>query len=153
MAFYLIGLKPENVSGIFFRNHLRQWWPLWDYVYNACSDILTQQDYMEVKHHDFHVIDGVIAHKIASRLLELAKAGLVQQEEQDYRAMLEKLPKETCPLCNGKGFRELGISKTACRACNGSGERESYLCNYVFDEDNVVRFAEFCKNSGGFRFG
>lgn len=43
MAFYLIGLKPENVSGIFFRNYLRQWGPLW---YYACSypDILTHQD-------------------------------------------------------------------------------------------------------------
>ncbi len=79
MAFYLIGLKLENVSGIFFKNHLRQWRPLWDYVYNNCPEILTQRDYVEVRRHDFHIIDGIRTRKIESRLFELAEAGPVLQ--------------------------------------------------------------------------
>lgn len=57
MAFYLIGLKPENVSGVFFRNYLRQWGPLWYYACSSCPDILTHQDDKGgVRNHDFHII-------------------------------------------------------------------------------------------------
>ena len=79
MAFYLIGLKPENVSGIFFRNHHRQWWPLWDYACNNCPEILSQRDYVEVRRHDFHIIEIIRTRKIGSRLFELAEAGPVLQ--------------------------------------------------------------------------
>ena len=153
MAFYLIGLKSENVSGIFFRNHLRQWWPLWDYAYSSCPDILTRQDYAGVRHHDFHIIDGARARKIGTRLSEMAETGVVKQEEQEFRAMLEMLPMEKCILCNGTGFRDPETGGIACRACDGKGEQKNCLCNYIFDENNVIRFAEFCKSSGGFKFG
>ena len=37
-----------------------------------------------------------------------------------------------------------------CNGCLGEGKRDNFGTHYPFESEEVIRFAEFCKESGGF---
>ena len=100
----------EQASGIYFRNNCWWWRPLWGFICQHCTDILTEDDMYSGSFNDGHKINATKAKKIAIKLEALNLDGTLDQYEENY------------------------IDKT-----------------YPFNKDNVLNFAEFAKNSGGFQ--
>ena len=111
--------QDEN-SGVYFRNNVWFWRPLWFFVSQFCDDILTEKDVEKGTWNDGHRISKTKAVRIANRLHRMIKNGEVEEYEKEYKKHLDSL--------NDKNWDR----------------------SYPFSEDNVRRFANFCANSGGF---
>jgi DnaJ-class molecular chaperone len=81
----------------------------------------------------------------------LITEGHTGRYEKEYKERLASLPLEKCEFCRGTGVRDDEFVQGKCNACQGRGERESFDLNYPFEEANVKEFAEFCRESGGFK--
>ena len=112
-------LQEEN-CGVYFRNNVWAWRPLWHFVTGICDDILTEKDIESGSFNDGHRISEAKADRIAKRLFRLIKNGDVNLYEKSYKEYLDGL--------NDKDWGK----------------------SYPFSVDNVRRFANFCANSGGF---
>lgn len=150
MGFDLSGIAPANKVGIYFRNNVWWWRPLWQYVNDACSHILTEEDATSGCFNDGHEISEKKAIAIANILETEIKEGRTEIWKQEREIALALLPKESCSICNGTGQRNDKYIMGECNACHGKGERESFENNYPFDVENVINFIKFCRNSGGF---
>ena len=87
MGFDLHGIQPmgtlsnprnasfeeEAKSGVYFRNNVWYWRPLWEYVAYTCDDILTLKDYKYGQSNDGHIITAEKAMRIGERLKETIK--------------------------------------------------------------------------------
>ena len=111
----------EDNCGVYFRNNVWWWRPLWNFVTGICDDILTEKDMESGSYNDGHKISKTKANRIASRLFKLIRNGDVKAYESAYRKHLDSL------------------------------NEDSWDKSYPFSEDNVREFANFCANSGGFR--
>ena len=111
----------EENSGVYFRNNVWWWRPLWNFVSSTCESILTEQDIESGSYNDGHKISKTKANRIASRLFKLIRNGEVKAYEFAYKKHLDSLNKD------------------------------DWDKSYPFSEDNVRQFANFCLNSGGFR--
>ena len=112
--------KDDN-CGVYFRNNVWWWRPLWNFVTGTCDSILTEKDIESGSYNDGHGISKTKANRIASRLFKLIRNGDVKAYEYAYRKHLDSLHKD------------------------------NWDKSYPFSEDNVREFANFCLNSGGFR--
>ncbi len=151
----------EN-PGVYFRNNVWWWRPLWNYVYDNC-DSLTEEDFHNGSVNDGHLIDLDTALDIANCLEKLIKSGHTEEYERQYKEEMANLEKVKCDLCNGTGQRNfkdtLDIDFNTitendireCNGCQGEGKRAQHATYYPFDKENVIKFAEFCKLSGGFQ--
>jgi len=110
----------EENPGIYFRNNVWWWRPLWGYVTEVCGDILTDDDLNHGSYNDGHFISKAKCKRIARRLNKLINDGDVAAHEKEY----EKRRSEQ--------------------------DEESFEANYPFSEDNVKNFAVFAKECGGF---
>ena len=151
--------KYQNETpGSYFRANVWYWRPLWQYVTVACEDILTEKDMERGEYNDGHRISKTKANRIASRLKNADKNGEIMKYESEYKAYLKSLPEEDCNICEGTGVREDEIGKEArekneeykCNGCLGEGKRDNFGTHYPFESEEVMRFAEFCEQSGGF---
>ena len=111
--------EEENV-GVYFRNNVWSWRPLWDFVYSVCHDILTEEDVQHGHSNSGHKISAKKANRIADKLYSMLNNGQVEEYEKTYKEKLSKL------------------------------HEKDWDRSYPFDKDNVRRFADFCANSGGF---
>jgi len=152
-------LKYQNETpGSYFRANVWWWRPLWQYISVACEDILTEKDMERGEYNDGHKISKTKANRIASRLKLADKNGEIMKYESEYKAYLNSLPEEDCNICEGTGVREDEIGKEArekneeykCNGCLGKGKRDNFGTHYPFESEEVMRFAEFCEQSGGF---
>ena len=75
----------EDNPGIYFRNNVWWWRPLWNYVCKNCSDILTDEDVGAGSFNDGHRISKTKSKRIAARLRKLLKNGAVDIEETAYQ--------------------------------------------------------------------
>jgi hypothetical protein len=173
MGFDLYGLKPDgaeqpevdwddeesrkkywewqnNNKGAYFRNNVWWWRPLWDYVCDVCSGILTEEQMGGGNSNDGIEISKPQAKSIADRLDELLLDGSVKKYEGEYKKCLEELPLEECSICKGTGVRDDEYVKGTCNGCSGKGKVESWATSYPFSEKNVQEFSVFCRHSGGF---
>ena len=149
----------ENTPGSYFRTNVWFWRPLWQYVTVSCDDILTEKDMENGGYNDGHRISKTKANRIASRLKKLDKDGSTMKYELSYKEYLTSLPKEECDICNGTGKRidDIGISARnanpdyTCNGCDGKGKKDNFGSHYPFESEEVMRFAEFCEQSGGFQ--
>mgnify|MGYP003646772017 CR=1 FL=1 len=118
----------EDNPGIYFRNNVWWWRPLWDYVWKLCGDcdegdsfalaadrVITQEQYEEGHMNSGAEINVHQAELIALRLNHAIKMGWVENHKKQYEA-----------------------------------DTKDDEHQYPFHEDNVKAFAEFCKDSGGF---
>jgi len=149
MGFDLSGRNPQSEKGEYFRNNCWWWRPLWNYVSQTC-DIISNDDFDSGTFNDGHLIDENQCEVIGKRLDELLESGKVKEYEIQYKRTLDELPLEWCEYCNGTGTRNDDVIQGKCNGCDGKGERKSYKTHYPFDVDNVKKFNEFVKESGGF---
>jgi len=148
----------DNTPGSYFRTNVWFWRPLWQYVTVTCDDILTEKDMESGEFNDGHRISKTKANRIASRLKKLDKDGSTMKYELGYKEYTKSLPKEECDKCKGIGERRDEIGKQArkkdpsysCNGCSGKGQKNNFGASYPFESDVVMRFAEFCEQSGGF---
>ena len=159
MGFDLYGMNATSKEeGDYFRANVWWWRPLWQYVTVCCDDILTENDIVKGSYNDGHRISKTKANRIASRLKIADKNGETMKYELGYKEHLKSLPKEECHICNGEGMRNDEIGKEArnknsaytCNGCDGEGSTRNFNVHYPFESEEVMRFAEFCKESGGF---
>ena len=110
----------DDNCGVYFRNNVWSWRPLWSFVSSVCESILTEKDIESGSYNDGHGISKTKANRIASRLFKLIRNGDVKAYESAYRKHLDSLNKD------------------------------NWDKSYPFSENNVREFANFCLNSGGF---
>ena len=147
--------QDEN-CGVYFRNNVWWWRPLWMFVSKACSEILTDKDIEGGSWNDGHKISKTKASKIAKELFRLIETDQVKAYESMYKKDLDSLEQKDCDICDATGRRKEPPIPGAgdymeCNSCNGTGKVDDWAKSYPFSEDNVREFANFCANSGGFR--
>ena len=111
--------------GVYFRNNVWWWRPLWDFVCMQCSDFMTDKQKEAGGWNDGKEIDQETAAKIGTKLKILLEDGTVDRWETHIRERNEKLKED-------------------------SDEDKQWASNYPFNKNNVENFAEFCLQSGGF---
>ena len=145
----------EENCGVYFRNNVWWWRPLWMFVSEACSDILTDKDIEGGSWNDGHSISKTKAGKIAKKLYSMIDDGRVKEYENKYRDDLASLEQVDCEICDATGKRQeppnTGAGDRECNGCDGTGKQDDWAKSYPFSEENVREFANFCLNSGGFQ--
>ena len=145
--------QDEN-CGVYFRNNVWWWRPLWHFVTGICDDILTEKDMESGSYNDGHKISKTKAGKIAKRLHSMIEDGRVKEYEDGYKKHLDSLEQMDCYICDATGKRQeppnTGAGDRECNGCDGTGKKDDWAKSYPFSEDNVREFANFCLNSGGF---
>ena len=115
----------DTNPGVYFRNNVWWWRPLWDYVSSSCEDFLTDKDIRGGNYNDGYKISKTKALKISERLNLHLDTGIVDKYKKNHDKQLEKM----------KASEDKDVK---------------FFANYPFDKENVIRFALFCKESGGF---
>ena len=115
----------DDNPGIYFRNNVWWWRPLWDYVCDECANVLDEDDMKAGCYNDGKVITKTKAIKIADILFKKIESG----ETDKYAYQFEE------------NRKNLGKS---------DDKDNQFMSSYPFNTDNVKRFAEFCRESGGF---
>ena len=146
----------DDNCGIYFRNNVWWWRPLWMFVSESCSNILTDKDIEGGSWNDGHKISKTKAGKIARKLYKLIETDQVKAYESKYKRELDSLEQVDCDTCGATGRRNKPPEPGAgdyqeCNGCNGTGKKDDWAKSYPFSEENVREFANFCSNSGGFR--
>jgi hypothetical protein len=111
--------------GIYFRNNVWWWRPLWDFVCTSCEDILSDKDMLAGSYNDGQKISKTKAKKIANRLHDLLNTGIVDTFQSNHEKKIAELKKNADP-------------------------DKTFFGSYPFAKENVEHFAEFCEESGGF---
>ena len=134
--------------GIYFRNNVWWWRPLWQYVCEQFPDIITDDDAEHGCYNDGHLIDEDKAMRIGVGLTAMLKDGTIQSYQDFYEAELKALPQVDCRVCdnNNRGYKK----KKECKACKQTGLVDDWAKSYPFDVENIREFATFCLESGGF---
>ena len=109
----------EN-PGVYFRNNVWWWRPLWAYVSNVCSDILKDIDIEYGSSNNGHFVSKAKSIKIGKRLDKLHKSGDIAAYEEEHKRLLSEM------------------------------SDDDFQKSYPFSEDNVQSFAVFAKECGGF---
>ena len=151
MGMDLSGFNHKSEKGDYFRNNCWWWRPLWNFVCDECSDVITEDDASGGHYNDGHLIDETKCEVIVERLTEMLESGYVKTYQDIRQKQLDKLPMEKCETCDGSGVRYDKVIQGECNGCNGTGEREPWSKSYPFEVDNVKEFVEFVKDSGGFQ--
>lgn len=146
----------EENPGIYFRNNNWWWRPLWDYIVENCSDILSEK---EIRSGGFNDGAEIPKHKV-DKIVEVLEKLIDKREhlkyEKRYKNEQSKLPNQECSCCEGIGVishdnkKDKSLMKE-CHVCNGTGERENWGKSYPFDAENVESFVKFLGQSGGIR--
>ena len=155
--------KWENENpGVYFRNNVWYWRPLWAFICNYCSDILTEKDMQKGSWNDGHKISKTKSKKIAARLRRLLRekdvhlqcANLEDKRQQavdhnkKVQVKIDSLNEDVKQLCGDivpKDYPEPFKSRW-----DKLQDEKKWEANYPFEVQNVKEFAEFCEQSGGF---
>jgi len=106
--------------GTYFRNNVWWWRPLWMYVTDLCSDILTEKDITSGTFNDGHFISKLKSKKIAKRIREAERSGNLDLYCTSYNLERHDL------------------------------DENDWRSNYPFSVENALEFATFADHSGGF---
>ena len=128
--------REEENPGVYFRNNVWWWRPLWNYVCEECDYILEEDDYESGCDNSGHHITEEKASAIAKRLFELIEKGETKEYDDYHRKQAEKAEKDNKILENKTGKKY--------------GDGWNWADSYPFDVENVRNFATFCSESGGF---
>ena len=139
--------EQEANCGVYFRNNVWWWRPLWSYCYEVCEHLLTDEEWQAGSYNDGHEYDEDVCIAMAELLQAEIDDGSCQRYQEWYQSKLDNTPNETCSRCNGnnRGRKK----KKDCNPCEGTGEQESWSKSYPFHVDNVQRFVNFLKECGG----
>lgn len=149
MGFDISGLKATSETGEYFRNNVWWWRPLADYVLD--NVVLPSEETENWGTNDGQEVSAKSALKIADTLDALVKSGHTAKHSKEYKAKMKSAPLEECTFCKGTGKRNDEYVKGKCNSCSGKGKVKPFYTNYPFSVENVKDFADFCRDSGGFR--
>ena len=107
----------EDNPGIYFRNSVWRWRPLWDYICTICHDILNEKDYNNGHNNGAHQINEKKAIAIAGRIDLFIKNGDAADFAIERLQTLEALEDEECSHCEGTGKRDDEHVKGECNGC------------------------------------
>lgn len=137
--------------GVYFRNNIWFWRPLWNYVCNICEEVMSIDDVKAGYSNSGYKISKDVVDKMLGKLLiELASHNHISYEKK-YMSDLDNLPLEKCNLCEGTGERNDEYVQGECNGCRGVGKRKSWETSYPFDHKNVEEFVSFLSESGGIK--
>ena len=145
-----MGMDVYGNNGNYFRNNCWYWRPLWNYVSQVCSDVISKEDYNGGNYNDGYFISENKCKSIVEILNTLLENGEVKKYEIKRQKELDNLPLEKCNDCNGTGKRNDKYVQGECNGCNGKGKVKGFDAMYPFEEENVREFRDFVKDSGGF---
>jgi len=77
-------------------------------------------------------------------------SGRMQEYADERIKEIKEMPEVACDLCMGSGFRDDAFMKGECNKCKGKGRIGPMEYSYPFSVQNVIDFAAFCIESGGF---
>ena len=142
----------------YFRNNVWWWRPLWNYVNETCD--LSDEDFNMGLENNGHFISKKKSDEISKILFEEVKSKRTHAYMLSRNKRLKSLPLVDCIFCNGTGTRtDINEKGNDCNGCNTGHHKEDGLplgkvksreTHYVFDVNNVKKFAKFCKESDGF---
>jgi hypothetical protein len=171
MGMDVMGNEPKSEVGKYFRNNVWYWRPLWNYCCEVAPDIIGEE-LADIGHfNDGAGLDAAQAEQLGNRLIAEFVSGQTEEAKRKYDLEISEIPLVDCTYCETTGIRTDGVGESmgmptkelsedkaiilgrthgTCNACDGLGKREHYATSYPFDVDNVVEFARFCIDSGGF---
>ena len=139
--------EQEANCGVYFRNNVWWWRPLWNYCWTICEDLLTEEEWQAGTVNDGHEYDENVCLEMARLLQAEIDDGSCQKYKESYDEYRGSLPKEKCFRCNGNNHGN--NKKKECEQCDKTGERENFNASYPFHVDNVQNFVNFLKECGG----
>lgn len=166
----VMGNNPISEKGEYFRNNVWWWRPLWNY----CLDL---DPTLEERVPNGHYNDGdglktdEECKALANLLLDSISNGFADRYINERNEMISLLDWDECKWCEGTGIRtdEVGVesgmpSKALaedkaimygrthgwCNGCSGYGKTEPWESHYPLNKENMVEFAEFLADCGGF---
>ena len=162
--------EDDNV-GVYFRNNVWFWRPLWNYVYDT-TDVLTDEDHRLGHENSCHKITEEKAVRIGKELLANIKDAEAKEaaykKDREPRMKFNKLcekaadflyeeivdktdGKITCP--GDMKIHDPANYKRWTVLSHFGGDLQFSETSYPFSAANVKEFANFCLNSGGFEIG
>ena len=149
--------RDEN-PGIYFRNNVWWWRPLWAYVCSVCYDVMTEDNLTAGDFNDGKIIPEETVQRMVEKLIvEIALENHIKYEKKHTKD-LKELPLKVCKYCKGTGVRKWEDEEQNCNVCNTehtkakgipAGKEQDWACSYPFSARNVEQFTEFLEQSGG----
>ena len=161
--------EDDNV-GVYFRNNVWFWRPLWNYVYDT-TDVLTDEDHRLGHENSCHKITEEKAVRIGKELLANIKDA--EAKEAAYKKDVKPREKfnKLCQKAADYLYEEVVDKMDGMISCPGDmethdpanykrwkqlvhfGELQFDSPSYPFSAEYIKEFANFCLNSGGFEIG
>ena len=171
MGMDLSGKNAKNDAGVYFRRNVWGWHPLAKLVCKLAPDITRHCKRWHTN--DGDGLNATNAKRLAAALDVALASGKVAMLVALRVARLKRSPDVTCTWCDGTGVRSDEIGRVHgldqrtiddvqhprhgqtgwCNACDGRGSDRPTESHYRVSEADIRAFADFVKNSGGFRIG
>jgi hypothetical protein len=162
MGYDIHGAEPTAPEGFHFRRSNLAWPPLAALCRELVSDIARRCTHWTTN--DGDGLDRTAAAELAARLQQLIADGTVADYISQLRAMLARLPDQTCETCEGTGRIPRVVVKTVdsppgpldaegnliCVACAGAGQLQPLVGCRLLDEEDVNEWVTFLQRCGGF---
>ena len=151
----------EN-PGVYFRNNVWWWRPLWHYVCIACHGILSGKDIANGQFNGGHRISKTKSLRIAAKLRARIKSGDVvdyyDRHQKEYNEAKEHNKKIQILIdtLHERVKEQYGdivpreYPEPHKTDWDNLQAQKKWEASYPFDISNVKEFAEFCEQSGGF---
>ena len=108
------GWKEDAEAGIYFRNNVWYWRPLWEYVAIVCDDILTLKDYKYGQSNDGDIIEAEKAINIGERLR-------ISLAEGHYDKIVEEINENVPSIAKDYTFDKENVEEFANFCINSGG--------------------------------
>jgi len=155
MGMDVSGINPTSDVGSYFRRNVWGWRPLWNYVEDQHADIAAKVEYAHSNEGDG--LSGEDSRELASRLVADIDSGRAASYIEQRDVELAALPMEPCEHCDATGTRTdaVGVKsgmpeKNWCNGCDGKGEKDPWARSYYLDVQDLIDFADFLADCGGF---
>ena len=149
MGMDVIGRAPTSERGKDFNNNNSWWHPLASYCNEGAPEIASGCRLWHTN--DGDGLDAAASRALAEAIEAEIESGRCADIERQAEAAREAAPKETCPICHGKGvvWRTRRQPIVIMPVCDGCGfHRPSF--STPFSVENVRNFAAFLRDCGGF---
>ena len=147
MGMDVIGMDPQSETGSVFLNNNRWWLPLASYCEMVAPEITINCDYWYSNDGDgLNAEDSI---KLADALQREIDNGGCARHAKKCQENVDPSPVVPCVFCKGTGEAD-SVPIIKCLRCGGSGRTGGKPID-PFAVENVQRFVDFLRSSGGFQ--
>ena len=152
-----------NNPGQYFRANNWCWRPIWTFVVGAC-DFLTDTDIEKGEFNDGAIISKTKAKRIASKIRNLDKIGVILAYEENIKLVMARAKKKNDKLRAkqkelakrvekkfGDGYVPADYPEPWKSEWKKYQKAMDWSEHYPFKRDWIVDFATLCEQSGGFQ--